>query len=283
MTTRRALGKGIEALIPHRVDRGKEILEIPLDSIVPNRYQPRKNFADEPFRQLVESIKANGVIQPVIVTRGTDGWELVAGERRWRAAREAGLPVVPAIVRETGPTDKLVLALIENLLREDLNPIEKANSFGELMEFGVTQEDVAARLGLSRPAVANYLRLLALPSEVIEAIRTDKLTFGHAKVLAGLSDAAMVEAASRVVAKGLSVRETEALVRRLKEAPPVKKGTVPKKPSWAGELEDEFRRRLGARVTVTPRGKGGEIKITCRTGEELDRLITILRSKGDSR
>jgi ParB family chromosome partitioning protein len=218
----------------------------------------------------------------VVVTKGTDGWELVAGERRWRAAREAGLRVVPAIVRETGPTDKLVVALIENLMREDLNPIEKANSFAELMEFGVTQEDVAARLGLSRPAVANYLRLLSLPAPLIEAVRTDNLSFGHAKVLAGLDDAAMIAAARKVMDKGLSVRETEALVRRLKEKAPVVKG-VKGRPSWAAELEGELRRLLGARVTVTARGKGGEIRIAYHSGEELDRLITILRNKGDAK
>ncbi len=271
---RGGLGRGLDALIqgPASSDR---IQEIDIDAIGPNPRQPRQRIDDQTLAELADSIRTHGVIQPIIVARssGAVPYQLVAGERRWRAARLAGLRTIPAIVRDATPRDALELALIENVQRADLTPIEEAQAYHELIEeFGLTQAEVAQRVGKSRAAVANTLRLLQAPAPVQEALSSGQITEGHARALLGLTQAAdQLAALAMVIEQGLTVRQTEELVRRWQRAParrPVRYSPL----AEVQQLEEAFRRALGTKVELRPGRQGGRLVIHYFSEEELDAL-----------
>jgi ParB family chromosome partitioning protein len=278
---RKALGKGIEALIPDFEEGVPESehtggsVDLLIDEIVPNRLQPRKHFDDEKFNELERSIREHGVLQPVIVQKGKKGYELVVGERRWRASKKAGLKKIPAIIREVTDTESLEIALIENLNRQDLNPIEEADGYARLAnDLGLTQEKIAKRMGKSREAVANTIRLLKLPRKVKEDMIAGKLTMGHARALLGLSTEKEIEAMRRkIVGQMLTVRQTEAQVTQTKGEtgnPAVKKKA--KKDIFIRNLEMELERRLGTKVEIAPGKKGGKLIITYYSDDDLERI-----------
>lgn len=255
---------------------------VAISAIEPNRYQPRRVFDDEKMAELTLSIQEMGVLQPILVRRTEDGFELVAGERRWRAARRAGLSAIPALVRDAGNRDSLEQAIVENVHRDDLNPLEEASAFHRLMdEFGLTQHQVAVRVGRSRPAVANTLRLLHLPDSVQQMIMDGLLTAGHARTLAGLGDHQLVELlASRVVDDGLSVRQVEDLVRALDEveepvADPVV-GLASTPDAALLEVERILGDRFDTKVRVVTRGRKGRIVVEYADRDDLQRLFELL-------
>lgn len=272
-TRRRGLGKGLGALIPSAPSRTAEppapeapTREVSVTAIVVNRFQPRRDFTEEPLDQLAHSIRQNGVLQPLIVRRMGDGFELIAGERRWRAAQRAGLEVVPVVVRDADDREALELAIVENIQRENLNPLDEAAAYRRLMEeFQLTQEAVAERVAKSRSAVANSLRLLALPDAVKSEIRAGRLSGGHARAIAGTVDAHEQErVAQEVVKKRLSVRETEKLVRDIAHAPDADHAAV----------EERLRRALGTKVRLRTRPNGsGSIEIDFFSLDELQGLL----------
>lgn len=257
MAKKRGLGKGlgVNALIPEVLEN-EEILKsadtLPLNEIEPNREQPRKTFDKEKLQALADSIREHGVVQPLIVVREENYYKIVAGERRWRAARMAGLKEVPVIIREYTSLEAEEIALIENLQRENLNPLEEAAGYRQLMDkFGLTQEEVSQKMGKSRPAIANALRLFALPADVQKMVETDVLSVGHAKVLLGLGDAKRIsELAKEIVQKGLNVRQAEALV---KQKPAKKKAATLKDENVVNAIQDacgKMERKLGAKVKI---------------------------------
>lgn len=271
-----ALGRGLDALIP---DRGGDIFELELEKIRPGKEQPRSIFHDESLKELAASIREKGVLQPLLVSRSDDGsFNLIAGERRFRAARLAGLKRVPVIVRVTDPEDSLEVALIENIQREDLGPIDTAEAFRRLMnEHGFTQEALADKVGKERATVANYLRLLKLPDEVKELINDGDLGMGHARaVLAAKGPEAQTALARKIVSDGLSVRQTEALAR---EKPAARGGKAQKKKKedpHVRDLEEKLISSLGTKVRLRHSGKRGKIEIQYYSLEELDRLLELL-------
>ena len=275
---KQALGKGLGALIPDLStldDREKKALgitEIELDKIIPNEYQPRKIFDDGKLRELASSIKEQGVIQPIIVHRAGSGYQLIAGERRWRASRIAGLRTIPALVKEASKRELLEMALIENIQREDLNPLEAAEAYKRLQdEFKLTQEDLARRVGKERSTVTNFLRILHLPKEVKQDIASGSLSMGHAKALLSLERSRdQVQAAALIAKKGLSVREAEALAARLKRPPKEKKARLGHD---LQAVEEKLKKALGTKVSITSKSKGGRIVIEYYSAEELDRIL----------
>jgi ParB family chromosome partitioning protein len=268
-----ALGKGLNALIP---EKGEEVLYLDIDRILPGTQQPRKFFNEYSLKELSASIKEKGVLQPVIVSRTGDGtFNLIAGERRWRAAILAGLKKIPALVKNVASKDSLEIALIENIQREDLNPIETAEAFNRLIkDFNLTQEELSDKVGKERATVANYMRLLKLPDEVKNLIYTGSLTMGHARALLSIDGRNnQLQAARKIVKKGLSVREAELLTRRLSRPEKKKDGRDPQTAS----LEEKLIKRLGTKVRIIHKGKrGGRIEIDYYSLEELDRLLEIL-------
>jgi ParB family chromosome partitioning protein len=276
-----ALGRGLGALIPKGAEKPESergILEVELTRIVPNAYQPRKEFKDEALRELADSIKSKGVIQPVLLQKNADGgYSLIAGERRFRAARMAGLKKIPAVIKDVSPEEALELALIENIQREDLNPVETAEAYNRLMqEFGLTQEQTSEKVGKERSTVANYLRLLGLPADVKQDIAGGALSMGHAKALLSLDSPQKQMALRRdIIARGLSVREAEAAARRMKSPGRIRKKSTPS--AQVSMLEDELKQRLGTRVHIKTSGKGGRIEIEYYSGDEFERLLAFLR------
>ncbi len=269
---KRGLGKGLEALIPPSA-APSGAMEIGVDNLEPNPSQPRVALDEEGLRELAESIRENGLIQPIIVTRTERGYQIVAGERRWRAAKMAGLPTIPAIVREVAPGEGLALALVENLQREDLNPLEAASAYQELTEkFGMTQEEVARRVGKDRSTVANTLRLLRLSQAAKRALLSGQISEGHARALLRLEGEGQERALREVLAKGLNVRQTEGLIRRWLEGPPPPAARAPEDLA----LEEEFRRALGTKVVLKRAGKGGRLIIHFYSEEELGALYDLL-------
>lgn len=259
------------------------VRHISLKQIQPCPFQPRKDFSEESLRELANSIKEQGVVQPLIVRQKGGEFELIAGERRWRAAQLLGLTDVPVIVREANDRTVLELALIENLQRENLNPLEEALGFGQLIDqFQLTQEEAAVRVGKSRAAVTNALRLLKLPVEVQEKIRSGLLSVGHAKVILGLSDSLdQRKAAEQVVLDGLNVRQTEQLVAQLQKKPPATEIgrpeiLQPKRDTHAADLEDRLKQRLGTKVFFRYREGKGAVEIRFFSDSELERLLQIL-------
>ncbi len=271
------LGKGLDALIPlaeEEAAAGQGVTEVPLTSISPNPHQPRSPIRDQDLVELAASIEEHGIIQPLIVSRALDGYQLIAGERRWRAARLAGLSTVPVVVKDVVPSEMLELALVENLQRADLNALEEAMAYRQLTEeFELTQEQVARRVGKSRVAVSNTLRLLKAARPVQEALLKEKISEGHARALLGLEQAEAQEAALKTVLKrGLNVRQTEELVRRLlglrREERQPKREPSPE----TRALESRFREVLGTRVSLKRSGERGRIVIYFYSDEELDAL-----------
>ena len=279
------LGRGLDVLLPEVELLTSAVQEIPVGNLDPNPDQPRQTFSAESITELAQSIREQGVLQPLLVTQSGSGrFRIVAGERRWRAAREAGLQAVPCLVKELERAEELEIALIENLQREDLNPVESAQGLRVLMEqFGYTQEQAARRIGKSRPAVANSLRLLKLPDEVLDLVRSGELSAGHARVLAGIPDSGrQVTLAKRCVDSGLSVRELEKLAQALrgegKPAPARKKTALS---AELRQVENRFRERLGVRATVTGNEKKGRIVLQYYSREELERVWDALERLGD--
>ncbi len=279
----RGLGRGLDALLPEAEELTGAGQEIAIGDIDPNPDQPRRVFQEESIAQLAQSIKEQGVLQPLLVTPTSEGrYRIVAGERRWRAARAAGLETVPCVVRELSLTQQMEIALIENLQREDLNPIEVAQGIRGLMQqCGYTQETVATRLSKSRPAVANLLRLLTLPESVTALVSAGTLSAGHARVLAGLEDDDLkAELARRCVDEGWSVRQMERYAAALKsgEAPARAKPARPSRalPVELSELEGRFRETMGVRATLTGTAKKGRIVLQYYSPEELEHLSELL-------
>ncbi len=276
----RKLGRGLDALLGEaKPNEGEEILNLPLDQIRAGPHQPRQDFDEAALAELAASIRANGVLQPIIVRPGALGYEIVAGERRARAARLAGLSALPAIVRRYSDEDTLVLSLVENIQRADLNAIDRALAYRRLVShLKVTQDEVARRLGLDPSSVSNLIRLLDLPSEVQDLVRGGALTMGHARALLGLADDIdRLHIAERVVREDLSVRAVEALVRDGAAAP--KRRMTPRKPPQVMALESELRTILGTKVQIQDRRGKGRILIEYYSPEEFERLLDQLRGE----
>jgi len=274
---RRGLGKGLGALIDTEETNESGILEVKINDIEPSAGQPRKYFDTEKLEQLAESIKQHGVVQPLIVSKSGNTYKIVAGERRWRAARLAGLQTVPVIVRDFSDRKIMEVALIENIQREDLNPIEEAEAYSRLIEeYGMTQEEISATVGKSRPAIANAIRLLGLQEKIKELIISGELSGGHARALLSIDDRAVqVKAAEEIIKKGLSVRETEALVKKLttrKERKKTREENVEIK-----ALEDRLREIFGTKVQILNNKKKGKIVIEYYSTDELDRIIAMIQ------
>jgi ParB family chromosome partitioning protein len=291
---RGGLGRGLSALIPGPVEEGvagAALFEVPVGSVRPNGRQPRTTFNDEPLEALATSIREVGVLQPIVVRRTDQGFELIAGERRLRAAKLAGLATIPAIIRESDDADSLREALIENIHREDLNPVELAEAFRELLEeLGLKQETLADRLGVSRSHIANTIRLLALPPEVQALLAEGKVQAGHGRALLALGDAeAQKHLALRAAAEELTVREVEDAVRAFLDAghadgstPAVE--TAPTaaapEPSALGELEEILSEQLATRVQIQMTRKRGRIVIEFGSADDLDRIVSEIVGSG---
>jgi ParB family chromosome partitioning protein len=278
---RNALGRGLAALLPEVPDEARpRWAEVAIEEIDPNPLQPRQRIEAAKLQELAASLARQGVMQPLLVRRVGDRYQLIAGERRWRAARAAGLARVPVIVREAKDGELLELALIENLQREDLNPMEEASAYRRLMtEFGLSQEQIAERVGKDRTTVANFVRLLKLPAPVREALAREELSPGHARPLLGLPSAeAQVRIARQVVAEGLSVREVERRVRLETETPAgtSKKAKLARTDPNTRAAEDRLRTALGTRVRILRRGQGGSVEVAFYSEEELQRIYEIL-------
>jgi ParB family transcriptional regulator, chromosome partitioning protein len=277
---KRGLGRGLGALLSSTPTEADSLIEVEIDQIEPNPNQPRKLFDSNALNELAASIRTSGVIQPVIVRRQGAGFQLVAGERRWRAARQAGLPRVPAIVREVTDAESLELALVENLLREDLNPMEEAEAYDKLLaRFGWTQEECAQRVGKERSSIANALRLLRLPSPIQDDLRAGRLTMGHARALLALTTPAeQLELRDEILAHDWSVRATEDTVRTTTAGRPRR----PKQRRRSAELaavEETLQRALMTRVRIVGSERQGRIEITYANAEELERLAGLLGAR----
>ena len=277
MTKTFGLGRGLEALIPRSVAQIAEVQELPLDQVAPNPRQPRNRFDDAELAELADSIRAHGVLQPIVVRARVDGgYELVAGERRLRASRLAERTTIPAIVRDTSDGDQLELALIENVQRADLNAVEEALAYRELIDrFGLSHEAVARRVGKSRVAISNALRLLELAPETRDAIIDGRISEGHGRALAALTIHALQRAVLAVVlSRRLSVRQTEELVRRKREAPVTTERS--RLPGDLADLEAQLRGVLATKVGIVRTRKGGRLVIDFYSDEELDRIYSII-------
>jgi ParB family chromosome partitioning protein len=284
-TKRMALGKGLGALLPEFGQaESKTLLYCGIEEITPNRSQPRKHFDESKLQELAESIKEKGILEPLIVRKMDQGYELIVGERRWRAAHKAGLREVPIVVKEVEGREALEISLIENLQREDLNPIEAAEGFKHLIEeFNISQEDLSKRIGKDRTTITNTLRLLKLPIEVRNQLLQNRITSGHARAILSLeSKERQKELCALIIKKGLSVREAEALAKRWSEKP--KKTTPPAKgkgdlESQLSSLQDSLRKYLGTKVQITSKGKRGKIEIEYYSHEDLERIVEAILGK----
>jgi ParB family chromosome partitioning protein len=279
MVKRPALGKGIGALLGSATQEGgRKYFLCPIEELKPHSNQPRKTFNDEKMAELVASIKEKGVIQPLVVRRVEDHYQIIAGERRWRAAQKAGLRDIPVVIQDVSEAWALEVALIENIQREDLNPIEEADAYHHLIErFDLSQEEVAKRVGKDRSTVANSIRLLRLPGLVRGDVIAGRLAMGHARALLSLElDEDILEAREQLLAKRLSVRETEALVKKIKAfGRPPKVGAKLVADPQLTHLAGELKRSLGTQVKIVPKGKGGKIEISYFSAAELDRLLEL--------
>ena len=275
------LGRGMASLLPAAAiaDDASYFL-CPIEQIRPNKNQPRKRFTAEALEELAASIKAQGIIQPLVVTKRDGGYEIIAGERRWRAAQRAGLREVPVVIRDVADEAVLELALIENIQREELNVIEEAEAYRTLVElFGIAQDEVARRVGKSRTTITNTLRLLRLPDDVRQDLIEQRMSMGHARALLGLDDQSLIQRARHeIIAKQISVRATEELVNRLKRG-----GVVSKRPPQQPDLllmavEEQLQRRFQSRVTISRNAKGqGALSIAFGSTDELTRIIDLLQ------
>ena len=281
---RKALGKGINALIPdfeEGVPEAEKSLatDLLIDEISPNHLQPRNYFDDKKLNDLMSSIKEHGVLQPVVVQKVDAGFELIVGERRWRASKKLGLKKIPAVIREVNDTQSLEIAIIENIHRQDLNPIEEAEAYARLSnEFALTQEMVAEKVGKSRAAVANILRLLKLSRNIKEDLISEKISMGHARALLGLEESKQMETLrNEIVKQDLTVRQTESRVNKLK------KGVLDKpitrkinKDIFIKDLEKDLARRLGTKVNILPKKNGGKLIVTYYSDDDLERIQMLM-------
>lgn len=273
------LGRGLDAIFQTNPKVDEPVNEVPISELRPNPYQPRRVFDEEKLEELAASIREHGVIQPIIVRKAVRGYEIVAGERRWRAAKLAELAAVPVVVRGFSDLQMNEIALIENLQREDLNPIEVAEAYTSLMEkFEMTQDVLAKKVGQSRSHVANTLRLLNLPVEVREHVSRGTLSMGHARAILGLSDKKLqVQIAEKAIDEEMSVRDVEALVSRLQNAVPRETRKVPEKVNVVlQQYEDAFRTRLGTGVKILQGKKRGKIEIEYFSTDDLERILGLL-------
>jgi ParB family chromosome partitioning protein len=268
-----ALGRGLSALIPQRAVADSAVVEVPLAQVRPNPYQPRRHMDEAGLEELAASIREHGILQPILVTETLDGYQLIAGERRVRASRLAGLERIPALVRQLADHDQLEVALVENVQRADLDPIEEALAYRQLIdEFGLTQELISERVGRARATVANTLRLLDLHADVQAAIVDGGITEGHGRALAGLSSDGQAQVLPTVVRQGLSVRQTEELVRRLRAPKPAPAKAAPRLDPDLERVETHLRERLGTKVSLSRSRTGGRIVIEYYSDEDLNRL-----------
>jgi ParB family transcriptional regulator, chromosome partitioning protein len=291
MTKRGGLGRGLSALIPGAPEAGETgtgLLEVPANAIAPNPKQPRSRFDDEALNELAASIREVGILQPIVVRRAGQGYEVVTGERRLRAAKLAGLATVPVVLRDSEDADLLREALIENIHREDLNPVELAEAFRQLLDdLGLKQEELADRVGVSRSHIANTIRLLALPLEVQQLLADDRLSAGHARALLALGEAdAMTSLSLRVVAEDLSVRETEDIVRRYVEGPAQKEpkakesSVAPEDDPNLAEVEEILSEQLATRVSIRMSRKRGQVVIEFGSPDDLERIVSEIVGSG---
>ncbi len=276
---RGGLGRGIEALFEdeQQIDTTEEVQDLSLDEIRPNPYQPRKNFDDKSLKELADSIKENGVFQPIIVRKSINGYEIIAGERRCRASKLAKKKTVPAIIRNFDESQMMEVAVLENLQRKDLTPLEEAQAYEMLQKnLGLTQEEVSKRMGKSRPYIANYLRLLTLPSKTKRLLQHGELSMGQARTLLGLKDKDKIdEVAKRVVKQGMPVRKVEALVAQINSKKPRKK-TV-RKSAFIRASESQLANKFGSNVNISESKKGkGHLSIDFASTDELNRILDIL-------
>ena len=278
---RPALGRGLSALIPDApaAPASDRTLEVDIDLLRPNKFQPRTQMDDSRIDELSRSIRSHGIIQPIVVRNTDTGYEIVAGERRWRASQRAGLLKVPVVVRDIPDDRLLAAALIENIQRENLNPIEEAHAYRRLAdEFAMTQEQIAESVGKDRSSIANYVRLLRLPAEIRDHVGSGALSMGHARALLGLpDDSTQLRVGQDVVDKGLSVRETEVLVKRTTAPPPEK--PEEQKDVHTRAAEERLRFALGTRVRIIRKGKGGRLEIDFGDENELHRIYEQLTEK----
>ncbi|KKM11575.1 hypothetical protein SY88_07690 [Clostridiales bacterium PH28_bin88] len=285
--SKRGLGKGLQALIPPSsmlTDEGERVFQIPVNQIEPSSYQPRRLFDEEKLEELALSIKEHGVVQPIVVRRSDKGmYELVAGERRWRACRRLEMETIPAVIKDMTDMQTTEVALIENIQREDLNPLEEAWAYRTLLEeFELTQEELARRVGKSRPYIANTVRLLQLPEKVKELVGQGYLTAGHGRALLGLPHAEDILRVSEAVKeKGLNVRETEEMVRKIsigkgEKSKRAKTGKITRTSTELVALEESLQDYLGTKVRLRPQGQGGRIEIEFYGEEDLTRIIDLL-------
>jgi ParB family chromosome partitioning protein len=277
--SKRGLGKGLEALIPKAEHKEKGlVIEMDTENLTPNLFQPRKDFNKEKMEELKESIKKHGIIQPIVVRKKANGYEIVAGERRLKAAKEIGLKKIPAIIKAFNNEKSLEIALVENIQREDLNPVEQANAFKRLIdEFNLTQQELAEVTGKSRALVTNTIRLLKLNPEIQKNISEGKISFGHAKLLLSIEDEEVQRAVcNRIITNDLSVRDTEQLIKNIKKAQKkqfkVKNITIERFPEVEGKLRDV----LGTKVSILYNGKNGKINIDFYSKEDLRRIAGLL-------
>jgi len=281
-----ALGKGLGALIPEVTPDKKESKDYflcDIDLIRPNRFQPRLNFPEQDLQELTDSIKAQGILQPLLVRKDADGYELIAGERRLRAAKRASLDQVPVVLKRVDDDKMLEIAIVENIQREDLNPIEEAEAYHRLItQLNLTQDQASARVGKSRSAVANFLRLRQLPEQIKDSITDGSLSMGHARAILGAEATAQQLVAWRaVVGKGLSVRQTETLVRRLKSEK--KKPRVSRNRTeeiYLSGLAEELSRQYGTKIMIKKMGQKGKVEIEFYSNDDLDQLISRLKKTG---
>ena len=278
---KKALGRGLDALLPPvklaSMPESQDVQHLRVDAIVPNRYQPRQTFSPQGLEELSASLKQSGLLQPILVRRKGDGiYELISGERRWRAAKEAGLETIQSVIRNCGDEESVILALVENLQRADLNPMEMARAYHRMMnEFGLTQDIIAQRVACERSSIANVVRLINLPSEIQQLIETNQLSMGHAKVILGLpSQNEQLRVAQLVVSNVLSVRETEKLI----ESSPVakKRGTKELRRTPWSDVEERLQKRLGTKVIIQKGRRGGKIVIHYFSPPELDGILETL-------
>jgi len=278
---KKALGRGLDALLPATKPvsmlESSDVQHLRVDAIVPNRYQPRQTFSPQELAELTVSLKQSGLLQPILVRRKGDGiYELISGERRWRAAKEAGMETIQSVIRNCGDEESIVLALVENLQRADLNPMEMARAYYRMMnEFGLTQDIIARRVGCERSSIANVVRLIQLPSEIQQLIESNQLSMGHAKVILGLpAQNEQLKVAQLVVAKVLSVRETEKFIESLLIGKKPRAKELRRTP-WS-DVEERLQKRLGTKVMIQKGNRGGKIVIHYFSPQELDGILETL-------
>jgi len=284
---RKVLGRGLNALLGDESSKpsGENFLEIDLDLIEPNSEQPRSRFTEEKLEELAQSIRANGIVQPIVVRKRGARYQIVAGERRWRAAQKAGLQKIPAVIREVADEKLLELALIENIQRQELNAIEEAKAYKNLIDtIGLTQEMIADRVGKNRTIITTFLRLLKLPKDVQKLVEEEKLSAGHGRALLMVSDGdSQRRLATKIIELSLSVRETEKAVKRIgkENSQSTEKKMIPKIDANVRAAETKLRRQLGTRVDIFPDGKGtgGKIEIEYYSNSDLDRIYSLILGK----